>query len=143
IAGDEIQLSEDEAYQWTWSKHLALSYYSKPPLIAYTQFLGTRLWGDTEFGVRFFSPVIAAVVSLLVLRFMANQTSGRTAFFLTLALHAAPLAAAGSILMTIDPLLVLFWTAAMIAGWRAVNSELSGGPWLWTGLFMGLGLLSK
>ena len=26
--------SEDEAYQWLWSKHLALSYYSKPPMIA-------------------------------------------------------------------------------------------------------------
>ena len=143
LASGEIELSEDEAYQWTWSKHLALSYYSKPPLIAYTQFLGTKLWGDTEFGVRFFSPVIAAIVSVLVLRFIGAQTSGRTAFFLTLALHAAPLAAAGSILMTIDPLLVLFWTAAMVAGWRAVNSEPSPGPWLRTGLFMGFGLLSK
>lgn len=40
LASGKIELSEDEAYQWTWSKHLALSYYSKPPLIAYTQFLG-------------------------------------------------------------------------------------------------------
>src|SRR5208337_1662718 len=61
IAIATIQLSRDEAYQWLWSKHLALSYYSKPPLIAYTQFLGTTLWGDNEFGVRFFSPVIAAI----------------------------------------------------------------------------------
>src|ERR1019366_2945220 len=61
IASGTIQLGEDEAYQWLWSKHLALSYYSKPPLIAYTQFLGTSLWGDTAFGVRFFSPVIAAI----------------------------------------------------------------------------------
>ncbi|HKQ36708.1 MAG TPA: glycosyltransferase family 39 protein [Verrucomicrobiae bacterium] len=143
LASGEIELSEDEAYQWTWSKHLALSYYSKPPLIAYTQWVGTKLWGDTEFGVRFFSPVIAAIVSLLVLRFMSRESSGRTAFLVTLALHAAPLAAAGSILMTIDPLSVLFWTAAMLAGWRAVKSEPSIKPWLWTGLLTGLGLLSK
>ena len=143
IAGDEIELSEDEAYQWTWSKHLALSYYSKPPMIAYTQALGTALWGDTEFGVRFFSPVIAAIVSLLVLGFMSKQSSGRTAFLLTLALHAAPIANAGSILMTIDPLSVLFWTAVMLAGWRAVNQDPSIAPWLWTGVFTGLGLLSK
>lgn len=139
----EIELSEDEAYQWTWSKHLALSYYSKPPMIAYTQWLGTKLWGDTELGVRFFSPVIAAIVSLLVLRFMSREAGGRTAFLVTLALHAAPLAAAGSILMTIDPLSVLFWTAAMLAGWRAIKNEPSIEPWLWTGLFTGLGLLSK
>ncbi|MDB6016690.1 MAG: glycosyl transferase family 39, partial [Pedosphaera sp.] len=63
-----IELSEDEAYQWLWSKHLALSYYSKPPMIAYTQFLATSIWGDTEFGIRFFSPVIAAIVMFLMLR---------------------------------------------------------------------------
>src|SRR5208283_5157490 len=72
IASGTIQLTEDEAYQWLWSKHLALSYYSKPPLIAYTQFLGTSLWGDTAFGVRFFSPVIAATLSFLLLRFFAR-----------------------------------------------------------------------
>src|ERR1039457_7563270 len=55
-------------YQWLWSKHLALSYYSKPPIIAYLQFLGTHIWGDTEFGVRFFFPVIGAL--LLVLLFL-------------------------------------------------------------------------
>jgi 4-amino-4-deoxy-L-arabinose transferase-like glycosyltransferase len=143
IASGEIELSEDEAYQWTWSKHLALSYYSKPPMIAYTQFLGTSLWGDSEFGVRFFSPVIAAIISLLVLQFMGRHTSGRTGFIVTLALHAAPLPAVGSILMTIDPLSVLFWTLAMLAGWKAVNREPSVGPWLWAGLFTGLGLLSK
>lgn len=143
IASDEIQLSEDEAYQWTWSKHLALSYYSKPPLIAYTQFLGTGIWGDTEFGVRFFAPVIAAVLGILLLRFMSAVADGRSAFCLLLALHAAPLCAAGSVLMTIDPLSVLFWTAAMLAGWRAVQGEPAIKPWLWTGAFMGLGLLSK
>ena len=62
IASGTIQLGEDEAYQWLWSKHLALSYYSKPPLIAYTQWLGTFLWGDTAFGVRFFAPVIGAAL---------------------------------------------------------------------------------
>ena len=81
LAAGKIELSEDEAYQWLWSKHPALSYYSKPPLIACAQFLGTHLWGDNEFGVRFFSPVIAAVLSLLVLRFMAREAGGRTGVY--------------------------------------------------------------
>ena len=29
----------------------------------------------------------------------------------------------GAVLMTVDPLSVLFWTAAMLAGWRAVQDE--------------------
>ena len=143
IGSDEIELSEDEAYQWTWSKHLALSYFSKPPMIAYSQWLGTNLWGDTEFGVRFFSPVIAAILSALVLRFVAGVTHPRTAFYLLLVLQTAPLLAVGSTLMTVDPLSVLFWTAAMLAGWRAVTAEPATAKWAWVGLWMGLGFLSK
>jgi len=143
LASGKIELSEDEAYQWLWSKHPALSYYSKPPLIAYIQFLGTHLWGDNEFGVRFFSPVIAALMSILVLRFMARETCGRTVFILLLVMSATPLLALGSIVMTVDPLSVLFWTAAMLAGWRAAGPAGTTRQWLWTGLWMGLGFLSK
>jgi hypothetical protein len=143
IASGTIQLSEDEAYQWLWSKHLALSYYSKPPLIAYTQALGTWLWGDTALGVRFFSPVVAAILSLLVLRFFAREINARAGFFLLLLITATPLMSLGAVLMTVDPLSVLFWTAAMLAGWRAVQERSSVAPWLWTGLWMGLGFLSK
>ncbi len=143
IAGGTIQLSEDEAYQWLWSKHLALSYYSKPPLIAYTQFLGTLIWGDTAFGIRFFSPVITALLSAIVLRFFAKTVNARAGFFLLLITTATPLLSAGAILMTVDPLSVLFWTAAMVSGWYAVQSKAPMHFWLWTGLWMGLGFLSK
>ena len=143
IASEIIQLSQDETYQWLWSKHLALSYYSKPPLIAYTQFLGTHLWGDTAFGVRFFSPVIAAILSLITLRFFAREVNARAGFFLLLIISATPLMSAGAVLMTIDPLSVLFWTAAMLAGWRAVQDKAGTREWLWVGLWMGLGFLSK
>ena len=90
-----IQLAEDEAYQWVWSKHLALSYYSKPPLIAYTQFLGTSLWGDTAFGVRFFSPLITAVLGFVIFRFFAREVNARAGFFLLLIVTATPLIVRG------------------------------------------------
>ena len=122
-ASGKIGLSEDEAYQWVWSKHLALSYYSKPLLIAVTQFLGTTLFGDTVFGVRFFSPVIAAIMGAVLLRFMARVLNARAAFWLSVILPTVPMVAAGSILMTIDPLSVMFWTLAMLAGWRAVQEN--------------------
>jgi len=143
IASGTIQLGEDESYQWLWSKHLALSYYSKPPLIAYTQFLGTLPWGDTAFGVRFFSPVIAAILSLLLLRFFAREVNARAGLFLLLIITATPLTSAGAVLMTVDPLSVLFWTLAMLAGWRAVQEDAKTRHWLWVGLWMGLGFLSK
>jgi membrane-associated phospholipid phosphatase len=138
-----IELTEDESYQWLWSKHPALSYYSKPPMIAYTQWLGTHLWGDDEFGVRFFSPVIAAVMSVLVLRLMAREAGARMSFILFLILTVTPLLAVGATVMTVDPLSVLFWTAAMVAGWRAAQPGGTTGQWLWVGLWTGLGCLSK
>jgi 4-amino-4-deoxy-L-arabinose transferase-like glycosyltransferase/membrane-associated phospholipid phosphatase len=143
LAFGGLELSEDEAYQWLWSKHPALSYYSKPPMIAYTQWLGTHLWGDNEFGVRFFSPVIAALMSALVLRLMAREAGGRVSLMTFLVLTVTPLLALGSTVMTVDPLSVLFWTAAMIAGWRAAQPGGTTRQWLWAGLWTGLGCLSK
>jgi len=143
LASNFIELSNDEAYQWLWSKHLALSYYSKPPGIALLQFAGTSLWGDTEFGVRFFAPVTAAVLSVVVLRFMAREAGARQGFLLLLIITSAPLMSAGSILMTIDPPLVLCWTLALIMGWRAVQPDGTTNQWLLTGLASGLAFLFK
>ncbi len=143
LAGGSLQLSEDEAYQWLWSKHLDLAYYSKPPLIAYTQFLGTSIWGDTAFGVRFFSPVITLILSVIMARFFARVVNARAAFWLNLVVNAIPIMVAGSLLMTVDPLSVLFWTAAMIGGWRAAGDRGTTSDWIWVGVWMGLGFLSK
>jgi 4-amino-4-deoxy-L-arabinose transferase-like glycosyltransferase/membrane-associated phospholipid phosphatase len=143
LASGLIELSEDEAYQWVWSKHLALSDYSKPLLIAVTQSLGTSFWGDTAFGVRFFSPLIACTLGCMLLRFFAREVNARAGFFLVLIMTTTPLLAVGATLMTVDPLAVLFWTAAMLSGWRAVQEDSRTGDWLWTGLWMGLGFLSK
>jgi len=143
INSGKIELSEDEAYQWLWSKHLALSYYSKPPMIAFAQFVGTSIWGDREIGVRFLSPVISALLSLVLLRFMAREAGAAAGFWTVAICSAAPILAVGSTLMTVDPLLVLFWTAAMVVGWRAVQPDGTAKQWLASGLLMGLGFLSK
>ncbi len=143
LAAGVIGLSEDEAYQWLWSKHPDISYYSKPPLIAYAQYLGTHLWGDTVFGVRFFSPVIAAILSFVLLRFMAREFSAKAAVLLLLIVSVTTLMALGSTLMTVDPLSVLFWVGAMVVGWRAAQPQGTTREWLWVGLWMGLGFLSK
>jgi 4-amino-4-deoxy-L-arabinose transferase-like glycosyltransferase/membrane-associated phospholipid phosphatase len=143
LAGGVIDLSEDEAYQWLWSKHLALSYYSKPPGIALIQFAGTTLFGDTAFGVRFVSPLFAALAGLLMLRFLAREVNARTGVWLLLIVTATPLLGIGTILMTIDPPLVLCWTWAMIAGWRAAQADGRARHWVIVGLALGLGFLCK
>ena len=143
LASGIIGLSGDEAYQWLWSKHLALSYYSKPPGIAYIQWAGNLIGGNTELGVRFFAPVFAALLSWLVLNFLAREIGGRKAFVVLLFTFAMPLFVAGSLLMTIDPPLVLGWMLAVIAGWRAVQPTGRTRDWLVVGLTTGLAFLCK
>ncbi len=143
ISANKIELSEDEAYQWVWSKHLDLSYYSKPPMIAYLQFLGTRIWGDTEFGVRFLSPLITALISGVLFSFFCREVSARAGFWLIMTLSSTVLLGVGSVLLTIDPPSAMFWTLAMVYGWRAMQPAGRTVDWMWTGLWMGLGFLSK
>lgn len=143
LAAGKIELSEDEAYQWLWSKHPALSYYSKPPMIAWLHTIGTTLWGDRVLGVRFCSPLIAAILGFLLLRSARPVVGGRVAFLLLVLLHSVPLLAVGATLITVDPPLVLFWTAAMIVGWQAVQPGGTTGQWALSGFFTGLAALSK
>jgi membrane-associated phospholipid phosphatase len=143
IGSGTIDLEKDEAYQWIWSKHLALSYYSKPLGIALIQFASTSIFGDNGFGVRFFSPFFAAILSVMLLRFFAREVSARAGCCLLLVVSAVPLLGIGTILMTIDPPLVLCWTWALVAGWRATQPDGKTRDWLVVGLAMGLGFLCK
>src|SRR5262249_23358308 len=63
------ELSPDEAYYWMWSQRPAISYFSKGPGVALIIRASTTLFGDNEFGVRFFSPIFAAGTSLLLYYF--------------------------------------------------------------------------
>src|SRR5215469_123838 len=76
-------LSEDEAYYWLWSTHLAAGYYDHPPMIAYWIRAGTSLFGQTAFGVRFAGLIGTAAGSFLLyltsLRLFRNELAALTA----------------------------------------------------------------
>src|SRR4051812_19423254 len=65
----QYELTPDETYYFQWSQHLDLSFYSKGPGIALAMKLGTFLFGDTVFGIRFLSPLLSLGTSLLMLGF--------------------------------------------------------------------------
>ncbi|PYL68230.1 MAG: hypothetical protein DMF20_01460 [Verrucomicrobia bacterium] len=56
-------LEFDEAHYWMWSERLAPAYFSKGPAIAFAIRASTAVFGTNEFGVRFFSPLLAAGTS--------------------------------------------------------------------------------
>src|SRR3954464_4112081 len=61
-------LTFDEAYYWTWSKHLAGGFYDHPPMVAVVIRVGTLMAGDTELGVRLLSVLLALPMSFAVYR---------------------------------------------------------------------------
>ena len=137
-------LSGDEAHYYMWSQRLAPAYFSKGPGVAFAIRASTAIFGPNEFGVRFFSPLLAAATSLLLFYFARKLFRATAAFWTIAALNVTPLFSVGAFVMTIDPLSIFFWVAAMFAFWLAVerSPELSL-YWPLTGLLVGLGFLCK
>lgn len=137
-------LSFDEAHYWMWSERLAPAYFSKGPGVAFAIWPSAVLFGATELGVRFWSPVLGAGTSLLLYYFARRLFSATTGFWIVIALNVTPIFNIGNFVMTIDPLSVFFWVAAMFTFWLALerSPEFS---WHWplTGLLIGLGFLCK
>ena len=139
-----VELTPDEAYYQMWSERLDWGYYSKGPGVAVAIRAGTALFGDSEFGVRFFSPLLALGTSLVLYGFTRRLYGAETAGWAVLMLNVIPIFQAGSLLMTIDPLSIFFWAVCMVACWLALERRRVRMPyWLLTGVCVGLGFLSK
>ncbi len=140
----ELDLVQDEAQYWDWSRHLQLSYYSKGPLIAWLIAVGTGLFGDTELGVRFFAVLGNAAAQGLIYALPAVVFRRPRVGLITLALAATmPLFIASGLLMTTDNPLLVCWCAALLC--LALIGEGRGGKTVFfcLALVFALGVLAK
>src|SRR5438034_3223502 len=137
-------LEFDEAHYWMWSERLAPGYFSKGPAIAFAIRASTAIFGATEFGVRFWSPILAAGTSLFLFYFGRRLFSENVGLWAVIAFNVTPILNVGAFVMTTDALSIFFWTAAMFTFWLAVerNPKFSL-YWPLTGLLIGLGFLSR
>jgi hypothetical protein len=140
----QLELSPDEAYYFQWSERLDWSYFSKGPGVAAAMWLSTHLFGVSEFGVRAFSPLLALGTSLLMFFFARRLYSESVAVWAVLMINVVPIFNAGSHLLTIDPLSIFFWMAALYTLWLALEQSPQFSAW-WpaTGALIGCGFLAK
>ncbi len=138
-----IPLSFDEAYYWRWSTHLALGYFDHPPLIAWAIRLGTLLFGDTEFGVRFV-PLLAGVAASWAVWRAAGLLLGDRRLAATAALYfnLMLILSVGTILATPDALLLGAAVLLLLCLATAVRNGRAGW-WLAAGVAVGIGCLAK
>ncbi|VTS07548.1 ArnT family glycosyltransferase [Tuwongella immobilis] len=143
---------DDELYYWAWSQELQFSYYDHPLMTALMIRGSTELFGNTVFAIRF----PACVGAYLVLLMLGTLTRPSRVLLLLL---LTPVLVLGSILITPDAPLFLFWTAYML--WlvrlhQTMTPPTPIGPipgaellpigvgwWLGGGVLLGLGILSK
>jgi undecaprenyl-diphosphatase len=143
ILRSEIDLSGDEAHYWVWSKHPDISYYSKPPMVAYIIYISTHLLGDSEFSVRLPALILSILISFLIFKFAKKVFNDeKIAFFSFFILQILPLFSAGSILMTIDPPFVFFWALTIYFVYLSFEKE-NPNYFYAAGITLGFSLLSK
>src|SRR6516164_190425 len=142
LALQPADLFPDEAQYWVWSQHLALGYFSKPPLVAWLIAVTTRLFGDSEFAVRLSAPLLHAGAAIFVYGIGARLYDRRVGFWSALGYASLPGVSVSAFIISTDAPLVLFWAAALYAFVRA-REQGGWGWWFAVGLAAGLGLLSK
>ncbi len=135
-----IGLGPDEAQYWTWSRSLDWGYYSKPPGIAWQIWLGTALFGQSEWGVRSLAVFMSFIQGWLIF-FTAVQAGlhPRTAYWSALMMAFSPIGILGSLFATTDGGVVMSWSGACLisaASWQRKESPdpLYVGGWVFLGL---------
>ena len=137
-----LPLHPDEAYYWLWSRHLALSYFDHPPMIAYLIKLAT-FFSQAEFWVRLPALFVSVGCSFL-LWFLAKDLFDRDdiAAAGVILLNVYPVTMAGSIIISPDVPAFLFWTACLWSFWRIIKTG-KAAWWYVLGVMFGAALLSK
>ncbi|MDX3926275.1 MAG: glycosyltransferase family 39 protein [Shinella sp.] len=137
-----VDLIPQEAYYWNYSQHLDIGYLDHPPMVAWLIWIGTGIFGNSEFGVRI--PALAGWFATAFFSFrLSCRLFGKSAAFVSLLLVAAmPFYFASGLIMTPDAPLTAAWAGSLYFLERA----LLGGrrrAWWGAGIFIGIGMLSK
>ena len=137
-----FELVPQEAYYWIYSRHLALSYFDHPPMIAYLIRLSSLFWGHRPMCLRFAAWITSLLFQLAALAFARPFLRARRDALFWLVLPATGMVSIVSLIATPDVPLLLFWSLSLCLIYRAV---LLGRvtDWLLSGLTMGLAFDSK
>jgi len=147
-----LPLIPQEAYYWYYAQYPDFSYFDHPPVAAYSIWLGTHLFGDTFFGVKFMAVIWGLGVNLMLF-LTAQEAAG---YFwpqrkdeavrlglLTIVLYNLTLFGhLYSLLIVPDGPLLFFWIWSIYLFLKIMQTG-KNRYWLLIGLSLGLGMLSK
>ncbi|MCF6269655.1 MAG: glycosyltransferase family 39 protein [Melioribacteraceae bacterium] len=145
-----IPITPQEAYYWFYSQNLDWSYFDHPPMAAYSIWLGTNIFGDNIFGVKFMAVVWYLLTSLLLYKtvsrftesYMPNKNKNMLAFLSVLLYNLTLFAHIYAITIVPDTPLIFFWLLTIYAIQERIITE-NKNWWLLAAVGLGLGLVSK
>src|SRR5512133_202529 len=118
-----LALSPQEAYYWTWSRALDLSYFDHPPLVAWTIRAATALFGEGERAIRVAAAFHSTVLSVFLWLATRRLCGSRAALVAMAVAAAVPLFALGQVIPTPDGPLLSGWAMAFYFTVRALDEE--------------------
>lgn len=135
------QLSFDEAYYWTWSRHLDYWYYDQGPMIAWILRLFTLLTSSVV-TIKLVAITCSSVFLYFGYRLISELIDTRTGLYWLAVIMSTPLFLLGGAISTYDAPMLMFWSAASFYGFRALHTG-QRSYWLIAGCVSALGVLSK
>ena len=123
ILNSPLSLSVDEAQYWDWSNNLDLGYFSKPPFIAWLIASTTYFFGIAEWSIRLSSPIFHFFIAVIIWFISKNVYNIKVANFITLIWATLPLTSFGSLIISTDTPLLLFWSMSLFTLLKTLESN--------------------
>jgi hypothetical protein len=144
-----IPITPQEAYYWYYSTKPALSYFDHPPLVAYSIWIGTTIFGENVFGVKFMG-IIWSILTNIVLYFTTYKVADsfeireryRLSFISVILFNLTIFSHLYSLITVPDTPLLFFWMVIIYSILEYQANKNIGFLYL-AGAALGFGLLSK
>ncbi|WP_461210305.1 ArnT family glycosyltransferase [Desulfocurvus sp. DL9XJH121] len=144
VLSGQLDLVQDEAQYWDWSRTPQLSYFTKGPLIAYIIGFWTWIFGDTPLGVRFGAVLGSCLAQCIVfLGVGVLWKRPRLGVLCLLVLNGVLLFMASGVLMTTDNPLMVCWWAALFLLYEAGRKPERRWPFVGLAVALALGTWAK
>lgn len=142
-----LDLIDDEAYHWTWSRYLNWSYFDHPGMVGWSIWPFTELAGAQPFALRLPGFLYVLGISLVLYRLGKEIFSPEVGRWAVGLLYLVPLWGFASIGTLPDVPLAFFWLLCFYFFWQGVRPDSRRWPlwkaWMSIGFAMGLGMNSK
>jgi dolichol-phosphate mannosyltransferase len=137
-----LNLLPEEAYYWSYSRHLDIGYLDHPPLVSWLIHVSEFFCGKSEFAARLPAFLGWFLSAYFMYRFTVNTVGSKAGKLVLLFVAVLPIYFSTGFLMTPDAPFYVCWAGALFFLERGVIGN-KAGAWYGFGICLGLGMLSK